>query len=121
MDRRAESQGHGEVSRGDGEHGGDGGERVRLDRSLIFLKSNRNFLSGYCTKASWMCGICQIKSIIFIGTFYKRPDSWHISVAQMNHLLRRYRTKDQNYGSYLLRKSIFLSGHRVGQNYGGYL
>ena len=38
MERRAESQGHGEVSRGDGEHGGDGGERVRLDGSLIFVK-----------------------------------------------------------------------------------
>ena len=37
VERRAESQGHGEVSRGDGEHGGDGGERVRLDGSLIFV------------------------------------------------------------------------------------
>ena len=51
VDRRAESQGHGEVSRGDGEHGGDGGERVRLGGSLIFVKSNRNFLSGYCTNS----------------------------------------------------------------------
>ena len=50
VERRAESQGHGEVSRGDGEHGGDGGERVRLGGSLIFVKSKRNFLSGYCTK-----------------------------------------------------------------------
>ena len=38
MERRAESQGHGEVSRGDGEHGGDGGERVRPEVSLIFVK-----------------------------------------------------------------------------------
>ena len=42
VERRAESQGHGEVSRGDGEHGGDGSERVRLGGSLIFVKSNRN-------------------------------------------------------------------------------
>ena len=51
MERRAESQGHGEVSRGDGEHGGDGGERVRLGGSLIFVKSNRKVLSGYCTNS----------------------------------------------------------------------
>ena len=38
VERRAESQGHGEVSRGDGEHGGDGSERVRLGGSLIFVK-----------------------------------------------------------------------------------
>ena len=51
VERRAESQGHGEVSRGDGEHGGDGGERVRLGGSLIFVKSNRKVLSGYCTNS----------------------------------------------------------------------
>ena len=50
VERRAESQGHGEVSRGDGEHGGDGGERMRLGGSLIFVISNRKFLSRYCTK-----------------------------------------------------------------------
>ena len=38
--------------------------------------------------ASWMCDICQIKSLIFIGAFYKRPELWLIFVARVNYFCR---------------------------------